>query len=56
MTQVVRIDPIDAWSELRLEVVVGVAFVYAMISTLILCPPNFKEMLIRVQEFKRGFE
>ena len=55
MTKVVRIDPIDAWSELRFDVVVGVAVCYALLSTLILCPPNFREMLIRFKEFKRGF-
>ncbi len=50
---VLRIDPVDAWSELRYDIIVPVAFFYAVFSSLILCPPNFKEWYARFKEWKR---
>lgn len=50
---VLRIDPVDAWSELRYDIVVPVCFFYAVFSALILCPPNFKEWYARYNEWKR---
>ena len=48
-----RIDPVDAWSELRYDVIVPVALFYTVFSILILCPPNFREWAQRFNEWKR---
>ena len=51
--EILRIDPVDAWSELRYDVIVPVVLFYAIFSTLILCPPHFKEWAERFKEWKR---
>jgi hypothetical protein len=52
----VRIDPINPWSEIRFDLIIPISILYAIVSSLILCPPNFKEYYRRFKEFKRSFE
>ena len=52
----IRIDPINPWTEIRFDLVIPISIVYLLVSTLILCPPNFKEYYRRFKEFQSQFE
>ena len=52
----IRIDPINPWSEVRYDLIIPITLLYVIVSSCILCPPNFRAMYMRFQEFKRSLE
>ena len=52
----IRIDPIDPWTEVRFDIIIPITFLYMIVASCILCPPNFVDLYRRFKEFRRSFE